>query len=985
MPAVATSSKGAKAVKTKMVDGRMVSAKSKTGDPACSQAMSVWVRARHSGAAVAAEVFKILGKCRAKARQNSKAAQQQASGKLAEGRGTWQRSERAAQLMGQRGGRPSSSTTSPTAQVSAAPAPKPATRKAPAKGPVGGSELAKSTTTSHPTGKAFADRVAASAATVGAEGRFGDNKVYIADAHAAYEAAHGKIPLADFKARLTEANQQRHLDLVRADLVEAMPKAKVAASEATHVNASFHFVRTAPKAGTGTEGYSPTKGRESAPAGKVDVSGHRAKLAEALKGSPRDQLDRLHTLRGDVFQASRAAGGATPETRALHGEIQRHMDRLDRQAGMKPSTPAQRVGGIKAGQAGFRERLAAAKPKPAAPAGPPKLAGRKEPLGHRITPATKTREQRLGELINRAGGLERRSVGRLSADSGKPSPLFGNQAPAGPARGASAIRERDTHTERKRRLEKALEATRPEKAAPAFSLKPAGGGQRGLFGGNAGGKTGALFDEMKGAGARDLPGQSTMFGGPDKVVHRLSAAPARERADLRAVPKGTTAAQLADQLWEKGQKQQAKGDPAAAETFARHDQAMRGQAHKTDRAGAASILARARARVAAKTSTTAPSASETGAAEWRALIERSRLKGTPSRDRKAAALKGQRKELADARASSVKDMDTKSIDFDPDRFQYKLDASGAHGTTGNLHGVKKWDPELGGVLQVWKDPGNGKTYVVNGHHRLDLAKRLGAEKVSVRYIKAANEQEARAKGALTNIAEGRGTSTDAAQFFRDSGHTRQRLEAEGVSLREKTATEGLALAGLEEGLWRRHKNGDLPTERAAIIGGSGATHAEQKSVGEQLDKMGSKAPSNKVLARWIDDSKAAPTVTKKTRSLFGDDEEEVNLGLHKAGVSTAVEEALSREKRLFGTVAKSRNAEDLERAGNQINAEESAKLSDAAKENLAVYRTVRKSAGPVAALENEAAERIHKGEPKAKVYSDVLKRLPAAVEAMQRL
>ncbi len=47
--------------------GQLTSARSKTGDPACSQAMSVWVRGRKGGG-VPAEIFTVLARCRAKAR-----------------------------------------------------------------------------------------------------------------------------------------------------------------------------------------------------------------------------------------------------------------------------------------------------------------------------------------------------------------------------------------------------------------------------------------------------------------------------------------------------------------------------------------------------------------------------------------------------------------------------------------------------------------------------------------------------------------------------------------------------------------------------------------------------------------------------------------------------------------------------------------------------------------------------------------------------
>ena len=87
--------KAGAAVKLNNVGGKLVSAKSKTGNPACSAAMSQWVRSRHGGPSVGAEVFKLLAKCRQMAKQNKGAAMKQAAGKLAPGRGTWQRSAQA--------------------------------------------------------------------------------------------------------------------------------------------------------------------------------------------------------------------------------------------------------------------------------------------------------------------------------------------------------------------------------------------------------------------------------------------------------------------------------------------------------------------------------------------------------------------------------------------------------------------------------------------------------------------------------------------------------------------------------------------------------------------------------------------------------------------------------------------------------------------------------------------------------------------------
>lgn len=328
----------------------------------------------------------------------------------------------------------------------------------------------------------------------------------------------------------------------------------------------------------------------------------------------------------------------------------------------------------------------------------------------------------------------------------------------------------------------------------------------------------------------------------------------------------------------------------------------------------------------------------------------------------------------------VGEIKTDLIHFDPHRFQYKLGGQGAHGVTDALAGVKKYDPNLGGILQVWKDHDDGKTYVVNGHHRLDLAKKLDAPKVAVRFIGAKDAEEARGIGALTNIAEGRGTSVDAANFFRDTGHSRDHLEAKGIPMKERVATEGIALAGLSKPIFNRVISGDLSPSRGAIIG-TGTTHAQQEGIIKVLDTKFSKSkqPSDATLRQTVRHAINSPTVKVKSRDLFGDNEDDVSLAFHRGETSAHILERLSREKRVFGTVAKERNAADLERGNNRIDTHESGKISAEAARNLDTFNILQDRSGPVSALLNEAAERKHKGESKKKVHDDVYRRLHDAV------
>jgi hypothetical protein len=321
-----------------------------------------------------------------------------------------------------------------------------------------------------------------------------------------------------------------------------------------------------------------------------------------------------------------------------------------------------------------------------------------------------------------------------------------------------------------------------------------------------------------------------------------------------------------------------------------------------------------------------------------------------------------------AKAGDVVQIGVKHVAFDPERFQYKLNATGAHGVSTELHQVKNWNPESAGVISVWRDPQNGQTFVVNGHHRLDLANRLGVEKVTARYIDAPDAATARMKGAITNIAEGRGTAVDAAKFFREAGIDKAKIHEHGIPMTEATAKHGMNMAGLEAGLFKKVVNQEIPMERASIIGGSGLSHAQQIEVHNMSVKS---RANNETLKELVENAKAAPTIRTTSRSLFGDSEEEKSLALNRARVQANVSRSLAGDKKLFGLVSKSKAAESLEERGrSHIDTEETGKVSAEAAQVMGVFHTLKNRSGPVASELNQAAERLHAGESEASVMKE---------------
>ena len=331
--------------------------------------------------------------------------------------------------------------------------------------------------------------------------------------------------------------------------------------------------------------------------------------------------------------------------------------------------------------------------------------------------------------------------------------------------------------------------------------------------------------------------------------------------------------------------------------------------------------------------------------------------------------------------STLAELDPKDIAVDPKRFQYKI--TGEHtasGTVGSLQGVGKWDENLAGILQVWKDPADGKTYVVNGHNRLSKANELGAEKVAVRYLDVPSHQEARTIGAMTNIAEGHGTALDAAKFFRDTNWTKEDVVKKGIPLKEKIATDGLAIASLEANLFRQVIDGELPIERAAIIGGNGLSHEKQKSLMELLEKR--KSVNNSVLSELIDTVKNSGQKQEEQFDLFGNSTATVDLAIHRASLQSHIKQKLGSEKKLFGTVSKSKSAKDLERGGNQIDVDQSSKIADQAATALKMFDTIKHMSGGVSDTLNNASERLANAKTKSErekinreTYESVLKEI----------
>lgn len=304
---------------------------------------------------------------------------------------------------------------------------------------------------------------------------------------------------------------------------------------------------------------------------------------------------------------------------------------------------------------------------------------------------------------------------------------------------------------------------------------------------------------------------------------------------------------------------------------------------------------------------------------------------------------------------------------DPRRFQYKMNTDAA-GTTDLLKG-RKWNDALAGVISVWRDPSDGQAYVVNGHHRFELASSSGVEHMNVLTLDAPDAETARSIGALQNIAEGRGTPVDAAKFFRDSGYTPEDLDKIGVSMGEATAANGIALARLDDRLFDDVVAGKLRQNRAIAIGNATDVPEEQDAILKLIEKA--EARGRKVSDDTVDElarmAKSAGTHTDRQESLFGTQEMTRNLALEKAEVSSYIREQIGKEKRLFGSVADEGKAGRLAEGGNKINAAKNRQIAESAAQAQELYDRLSTKAGTVDEILSRSAQALARGEAPAAV------------------
>jgi hypothetical protein len=289
------------------------------------------------------------------------------------------------------------------------------------------------------------------------------------------------------------------------------------------------------------------------------------------------------------------------------------------------------------------------------------------------------------------------------------------------------------------------------------------------------------------------------------------------------------------------------------------------------------------------------------------------------------------------------------LGVDPERFQFKAGGDEA-GVTDRLKDVKTWDPIKAGVSLVWIDKA-GKPWIVDGHQRLGLARRIAGEdpaqnpRIDARILReneGVTPSDARTIAALRNIAEGTGTAIDAAKVIRDNP---ERID--DLPPRSELVRQARGLASLSDSAFRMVVNDVVPPSYASIVGR--LVPGDEQMQTALLHLLAKTDPANAVQAESIARQGIEAGVAKKEAgaqmTMFGDMEVAESLFTERAKVLDRALKTLRKDKTAFSTIVK--EAETLETAGNVLAKDINEQRAVADGQAIQILQTLANRAGPI--------------------------------------
>lgn len=298
-------------------------------------------------------------------------------------------------------------------------------------------------------------------------------------------------------------------------------------------------------------------------------------------------------------------------------------------------------------------------------------------------------------------------------------------------------------------------------------------------------------------------------------------------------------------------------------------------------------------------------------------------------------------------------LDPDIIEVDAKTFQFKSGGD-EFGVTERLQGITTWDKYKAGVVTVY-EYADGRLAIADGHQRLGLAKRIRAQDPSqdvkvigykLREVDGISPEEARVIAAMKNIAEGTGTSIDAAKVLRVEPDRLSELPP-----RSELVRQARDMMALSDEAFGAIVNEVIPANYGAIVGRLIDDPALQDAAIQVLAKS---EPSNAFQAESIvRQVREAGAEEVEQISLFGEELVTESYYVERAKILDRAYKELRRDKAAFETLV--RNSERLEAEGNILVKEANERKANTDGQTIALLQTLANRKGPLSDALNQAA------------------------------
>ena len=294
------------------------------------------------------------------------------------------------------------------------------------------------------------------------------------------------------------------------------------------------------------------------------------------------------------------------------------------------------------------------------------------------------------------------------------------------------------------------------------------------------------------------------------------------------------------------------------------------------------------------------------------------------------------------------------------------------------------------MISVWTDKSGelgeaGRIYVIDGHNRIDLAKRSGAPEVNVQMIEALNVEDAKAEAAIINInqlnftQQGAIAPIDAAKVIKARGL--KPLIEMGMNPKKKLVIQGRQLARLPDFMFSKLISGDIGLEKALAYGSEKISPTAIGDVYKSIDK---KNPSIDTIKEAIQMAREATEVVPQegdgflpTMAQYFKSTNTQNLLKIRSQIRSQLRKKLTTLKNV-GTLDKKAGVETV--AGNRINLENTQNAVLEASQAVDLFNAVAASGGETTQIIKELAGLIEKKGNPAKIVADNLDRIQDAMQ-----